>query len=192
MNVSSDTSGSDSDGLLSADDSISVGSDSDISPSDSSNEDSSELDEREFYLPEHFQENMLSLPQLSSSTCEICGSHFASFEGLKSHQRALHEGIKRKVYSYPCSQCDKVYKENRELKVHVRMVHEGIKDTPFECSFCHKKFGRKASRDVHILLHTGEFKKFDCEDCSASYKTKQNLMIHMEKKHPEKLRVEEN
>ena len=56
MNVSSDTSGSDSDGLLSADDSISVGSDSDISPSDSSNEDSSELDEREFYLPEHFQD----------------------------------------------------------------------------------------------------------------------------------------
>ena len=126
-------------------------------------------------------------------SCETCGGNFETLETLKAHQRRMHEGIRipKKVYRHSCTECGKTYSDKRELKIHTRMIHEGNKDKEFECSFCNKKFGRKASRDVHVLLHTGQFKKFVCEFCSASFKSKQNLMIHIGKHHPDQLRVEQ-
>ena len=125
-------------------------------------------------------------------SCETCGHNFASFQGLKLHQKRIHEGIRpeRKIYDFPCSECDKIYHERSNLTEHMRIVHEGIKDS-FKCSFCQKKFGRKRNLDVHILLHTGEFKRFDCEFCSATYKEKRNLQKHIEKHHTDQLRTEE-
>ena len=126
-------------------------------------------------------------------SCDICGMTFQQMEYLKNHQR-IHDGTFQKnvkVVTYNCDLCEKSYKCKKALQNHVRIIHEGINDL-FECSYCHKRFGRKSTLDTHVLLHTGEFKMHNCDFCSASFKDKRNLIKHKEKHNHNPMKVEEN
>ena len=125
-------------------------------------------------------------------SCDVCGMTFQQMEYLRNHQR-IHDGTVQKntkVVIYKCDLCEKSYKCKKALQNHVRIIHEGINDL-FECSYCHKRFGRKSTLDTHILLHTGEFKMHNCDFCSASFKDKRNLIKHKEKHNHNLLKVEE-
>ena len=53
-----------------------------------------------------------------------CGKSFTSAQSLKSHVKAVHEGIK----SHKCDHCERSFAEALDLKRHIK-VHEGIEES---------------------------------------------------------------
>uniref|UniRef100_A0A182VV42 C2H2-type domain-containing protein n=1 Tax=Anopheles minimus TaxID=112268 RepID=A0A182VV42_9DIPT len=56
------------------------------------------------------------------------------------------------------------------------MLHTG--ETPFQCSYCQKKFTRKEHLTNHVRLHTGET-PFQCSYCQKKFTRKEHLTYHV-------------
>lgn len=64
--------------------------------------------------------------------CAACGQAFAFKGDLTSHNRNVHEKVKRKKI-YSCKFCDKTYKCAKSTIIHERSVHTGkLSILPFQ------------------------------------------------------------
>ena len=81
--------------------------------------------------------------------CNICGKMFTEAGAVKSHIRAIHEGLR-----VQCDVCAKTFSQAGSLKLHVRTVHQGGKD--HSCHICGKSFSQSSSLKIHVkTLHEG-------------------------------------
>ena len=75
--------------------------------------------------------------------CEKCHKIYATRQGLHSHKKSSHGGIK-----YACNQCDYETSRHYQLIAHVKNIHDGIK---YACIHCEFKCESKESVEQHIL-----------------------------------------
>ena len=113
--------------------------------------------------------------------CNICGKKLGNLKNLKKHYK-LHTGLRE----YKCKFCDKSYKRSDHLNRHM-IVHQEDK-TPFECSYCYKKFSYKYHLKTHINnIHILNPFKFKCEICGEFFHKKIKLLKHQRREHKEKI-----
>ena len=62
--------------------------------------------------------------EANHKVCNHCGKTFSKPGHLKTHVKAVHEGVK----DQECNQCGKSFSQAGHLKGHVKAVHEGVKD----------------------------------------------------------------
>lgn len=104
--------------------------------------------------------------------CNICGKSFKSKDNLNRHV-TKHSGIR----DFKCMFCPREFYFQRELNAHFKHQHFEVKK--FVCSICDADFTTNASLKKHIaLIHMEEDRKFECDSCKLSFKTKGTLSIH--------------
>ncbi|KAJ8273220.1 hypothetical protein GJAV_G00099090 [Gymnothorax javanicus] len=117
-------------------------------------------------------------------TCLHCGRVFKRRCHLLTHVYS-HTGKKR----YSCETCDKAFSYKSNLARH-RHTHDCAK--PYSCERCGKSFTQSSTLKQHWLIHAkadalsqeadGKEVEFQlphpCTDCSASFKTRTQLLIH--------------
>lgn len=116
-----------------------------------------------------------SLRRLSKKhfSCTECEEKFPTSKRLKIHQR-WHTNKDR----YMCDECGKPSDTLDKLRMHKATHSVGFKK--FECDICGIKMGRKYHLRDHIIRHVG-LKRNCCDECSAKFVTKSDLLSH--KKH---------
>ena len=112
-------------------------------------------------------------------SCDLCGNTFRETYQLTRHKKfkCMKQDNKLILKKFECKECDKKYSDKRALETHIKIIHEGKKDN-FVCDICSKVFSRRTSFSAHKLLHTGNFKVYDCNNCTSKFKDKRNLVRH--------------
>ncbi|XP_058820772.1 zinc finger protein 845-like [Topomyia yanbarensis] len=155
---------------------------------------------RDHELKEHSQ-------QPPEYECDVCGKAFRKSSVLK-HHRKIHVPFE----NVPCTEpgCKLSFRDEALMKRHCRNVHGDV--FPWECQFCPKKLRTKEAMDIHVRVHTGEKpfacregcerrfahatdrarherskhtgeKPHKCDQCTAAYVRRRELVIHLKKQH---------
>ncbi|XP_017274629.1 telomere zinc finger-associated protein [Kryptolebias marmoratus] len=155
-------------------------------------EDASDLDRDEEYLPAGEHSPTATAPKAPSKTnrstdaaekesnkdsvqCPICHKSFKSKYYLKVHNRR-HTGER----PFGCLKCGKRYFRKENL-----FFHQGQDCTrvlTYTCPTCSSNFDTKEELRVHVVTHTGEM-PHKCSTCSEQFMYKKNLTMHMMKVH---------
>lgn len=110
--------------------------------------------------------------------CEDCGSGFVTRHRLKIHKYNLHS-IKG---TFPCELCKKTFPNHRRLKIHNDFVHKATKK--LQCPKCPAKFSYYYVRQKHLLDVHGETPViYKCNVCEKEFKRRYPLSIHIKKEH---------
>ena len=57
-----------------------------------------------------------------------------------------------------------------------------IQKEMFPCPHCEKMFTSSYGRQLHLPVHTGEY-KYRCQYCNQGFGHRQNFFVHLSKKH---------
>lgn len=87
-----------------------------------------------------------------SHSCSKCGKSFHNKARLKRHI------VSHKKKSAVCEICNETFPDGRSLMNH---RHSHTKSNQFPCFECGKTFGSRSSQQIHIRIHTGEFKFYN-------------------------------
>lgn len=87
--------------------------------------------------------------------CCFCIEIFSTVENLKAHYVSSHgyktiEEGKAPQQRKICNICKENFKNSKTLSKHIKSIHHKLKS--FICSVCSKKFSRKATLDVRIII----------------------------------------
>ena len=106
--------------------------------------------------------------------CDLC-EFVANFKsGLRRHKRSRHEGIR-----YPCDQCDHMAMERSGLKMHKQAIHG---DAKYQCDQCKFVAKMPASLAKHKKkVHEGV--RYPCDQCEHVSFTAGYLKEHKQTKH---------
>lgn len=118
--------------------------------------------------------------------CDKCEMMFRRKHDLDCHMDSKHSD---RVYPCKSEGCEKVVTSYRKLKYHMSEHHN---EENIVCSFCHRKFAKVSSRDIHVesgtckirlekkreLARNGEFTCVGWGDCEKKYTTKTHLDRH--------------
>lgn len=97
--------------------------------------------------------NRMSLLKLP---CDVCGKHYRSKFGLKTHYLTHTPKESRPVKQrMNCEFCGKWFDNHNGLQRH-RRIHTGEK--PYCCRYCPKAFAQEGNCKAHERIHTGESK----------------------------------
>ncbi|TRY64241.1 hypothetical protein TCAL_00824 [Tigriopus californicus] len=150
------------------------------------------------------------------SQCYLCGKMMKK-KSLSLHVKLVHHG--ERLRRLECPHCQKVYKTQNALVKHSR-IHSGErpyccsicgktyrvlkKDNDlwnncqrrcsgnfrYRCGICDKQFNSKFRLNNHELVHSGE-KPYRCPLCPYRCNRKDNLALHVKKKHDSDLKAAE-
>ena len=109
----------------------------------------------------------------SNYTCPKCQKGFAVLSAFQKHL-LKHEEVR----PFRCNTCDIGFKLKVHLKKHNLYRHS--LDYPCECSICGKRFKDSSAVRLHERIHS-EDRPFEC-GCGKSFKTKENLWGHQNRK----------
>lgn len=102
--------------------------------------------------------------------CDLCDTHFTSFQEAKQHYKAAHQ-----ITGYLIC-CDKKFIKAKTIDNHF-MWH--INPEQHKCEYCGKCFKQKVSYLRHIERHnTIKQKRFPCDQCGKRFVSKYYLKIH--------------
>ena len=120
------------------------------------------------------------LSDAKSHLCRICNVPCKDEAEVNLH-RKLH--LRRKG-SYRCLKCDKTFRNCNSLEHHVWVHYD---KTPFRCRYCAEYKNRRESISLHELNHLPERKKkFKCTQCEFRSWTKKTLTFHIKNTHSDK------
>lgn len=130
--------------------------------------------------------------------CDQCKKNFSTKKYLHHHMKFYHKIVLpfhmdiSKMFSndrpFKCSQCDLRFSQANGLRCH-ELSHDTFE---FKCEIenCGKKYWKKEILVEHQRRfhkqnknHDDQKLRFQCSECDENYKRKQNLNIHMKKKH---------
>lgn len=149
----------------------------------------------------HTEGGLLALESTGTKIkCEICGKSFGK-HSLRLH---LRQHTNEKIFQ--CEICKRSFSRRNNYKEHMEYVHHSkSKDEPFTigtenvvkkrrnnsgsglptdenfiCDTCGKKFRTKYSLKMHINIHTGRAKKYECPEKNCQYvaRDKTALRVH--------------
>ena len=124
--------------------------------------------------------NPIIHPDAKSHLCKICNVPCKDKAEVNLH-RKLH--LRRKG-SYECLKCDKTFRKWNYLEHHVWMHYD---KTPFRCRYCAKYKTSGYGVYLHELHHLPESqKKFECNQCEFRSWTKGRLTSHIKNAHSNK------
>lgn len=115
--------------------------------------------------------------QSEEEICQQCGESFEIPYFLNHHQKTVHNS---KDDTLICDLCGKMYMTRESLKLHKESHVVKI------CQICGKHLRNKRSFERHFSRCSGERfdeKRFFCDYCGGSWKTKQQLQNHVYGKH---------
>merc|ERR1712062_389453 len=131
--------------------------------------------------------HMKTFHPVRSFPCPDCPLIAKTAQGLRRHQKRIHEGIEA-PHRYVCDVCCFVCGDKQALKVHKAAKHQ-IDVERFYCDQCdfsslYKNSIRQHCNWVHaevkpVVPKTTHF----CEYCEYSSKSKQCLQMHIDKTH---------
>ena len=156
-------------------------------------------------LNKHIQAEHPEALALHKYSCYICPSVSPSYNVLRGHFRARHNGRQccfcpfscrhrslmedhvwmkhLNITKYTCKLCHTPLHFTRKCRylVHTKRVHEGKKD--YLCHECGKSFKTSSSFQIHYRQHTGE-KPIMCTECGFRCRQPNSLNWHKKKHHP--------
>ena len=94
--------------------------------------------------------------------CEPCDKSFKSIQGLKFHQKCIHDKIKDEK----CVFCDKHFASKTQLTTHIKKLHSEAKN--MICKVCNKGFATTADLNTHVKFVHEDHMKVDCKYCQKS------------------------
>ncbi|CAH1105902.1 unnamed protein product [Psylliodes chrysocephalus] len=100
--------------------------------------------------------------------CTMCDFKTFRTNGLNIHYKSV-------VF---CMQCGRSYKNLQTLRMHVK-----LDCGPVACPKCDKLYKNANSMNSHFYQDCGRAKRFSCSFCPACFKRKQQLLVHMSRKH---------
>ncbi|CAH2217572.1 jg444 [Pararge aegeria aegeria] len=110
--------------------------------------------------------------------CEECGTGYATKSRLKAHSKQHIGG------SFQCETCKKVYTTPMKLKNHVDVVHKMVKR--FKCTKCDERFTEYFKRQKHMVEKHGLAKlEYKCNVCDKTFDRRYILSTHMKRDHLE-------
>nr|XP_029716615.1 zinc finger protein 624 [Aedes albopictus] len=125
--------------------------------------------------------------------CDKCGSNFHSSSSLKNHIERYHSlGLDEISTIVRCEPCQQTFVDATAYRGHCSRIHQHENDQkppqlqkgkPFECDHCGKRFWSINTIRVHVQVHR-QYR--DCNQCSESFRTVQQLKKHKLIAHPEK------
>jgi len=105
-------------------------------------------------------------------TCDNCGHRFKARATVKAHMYT-HLSI---PHQCTCEVCGKTFRMRHHLEQHLKICKsERVKN--FCCNICDFKTHSRASLRNHLLTHS-DARNFSCEECGASFKSKNGLTSH--------------
>lgn len=109
--------------------------------------------------------------------CSICDKKFMSFKKRFDHLQQYHG---RAALNLTCDKCSKSFSTPGSLNNHVRKEHSTTTRDPkrFHCELCSMTFKTKSALKCHSVVHSGE-KNFECEVCHKKYGRSRTLVEHM-------------
>lgn len=103
--------------------------------------------------------------------CQLCGVVLASRNGLSSHLKSTHMGVRK----YQCNLCPYAGKSSQRLKEHV-MTHTSVH--PYSCDKCTFTCVQACQLKSHMRTHSGE-KPFKCTRCKFAAAWNVQLKCHL-------------
>ena len=95
---------------------------------------------------------------------------FATKQGLITHKKTVHDGVR-----YKCDLCDKSYTQASSLKTH-RLLHKDKK--PWSC-WCGKSYAEKSTLVAHQnVKHGNSGQRYPCNICGKEFGTNGNRKNH--------------
>ncbi|XP_063960651.1 zinc finger protein 585A-like [Lytechinus pictus] len=152
----------------------------------------------------HLQEHVMMHTGNRLYLCDKCGKGFSTKCNFKKHICRIpeKEQISQRYYIYEgsfkkflkkhvsahsensvfqCLKCGLEFHTNNDLDKHSCSTSgksiPPVLEKVHECSYCHKKFYRKAHLQEHVMTHTGE-RPFKCAHCGKGFITKSNFKKH--------------
>lgn len=125
--------------------------------------------------------HLLSHSDEKKYICDICGTFFESPENLARH--APIHSIEKK---YKCDYCSSVFPRMKEKKGHMKMHNPG-NEMLLRCNFCDAVYLTGLARSIHVkkvhsikkrTLPETNRRRFACDVCCKTYKTKSGLDTH--------------
>ena len=102
--------------------------------------------------------------------CPACGKVFATKQGLLTHKKTVHDGVRHK-----CDLCDKSYTQASSLKTH-RILHSDKK--PWSC-WCGKSYAEKSTLATHQnVKHNNSGQRYPCTICGKEFGSNGNRKNH--------------
>ncbi|XP_049883321.1 zinc finger protein 718-like [Pectinophora gossypiella] len=106
--------------------------------------------------------------------CEVCKKVFTTQQKLKNHTDAVHKLVKR----FKCSKCPERFSEYFTRQKHMVAVH-GMAPLQYKCNVCDKSFDRRYTLSRHMKRDHLEERDYQCEMCSYTCFTNNELRVHM-------------
>ncbi|XP_050359874.1 gastrula zinc finger protein XlCGF26.1-like [Nymphalis io] len=117
-----------------------------------------------------------------SFPCEMCKKVYTTPVNLKNHIDVVHKMIKR----FKCAKCDERFTEYFKRQKHMVELH-GVAPLEYKCNVCEKSFERKYMLSMHMKRDHLDERDFQCELCSYTCFTKNELKVHMIKHNGERI-----
>ena len=113
----------------------------------------------------------------SIKKCSDCAKNFKDSFALKKHQ--INECVNEAMLKCNCCSYKSIFKT--QLKKHIRLKH----NSRYTCSQCGMKYVRLKSFNKHQKNGCGSQIYFECNHCSYSTNSKNNLSRHIRSQHSE-------
>ena len=123
--------------------------------------------------------------------CEQCSFQGSSKIVLVKHMNTTHrKATEQEVGTQKCTECEEQFTSRWNIKNHIRDQHNRIEDCEYfsrgDCRFpdnvCWDKHELKTNKS------SSEDNKFTCHSCRKAFNSKNNMMNHRLKDHPDKVK----
>ena len=121
--------------------------------------------------------------QQKNFKCDLCGNEYTARNGLSSHMKTFHNSEEKPE---KCDQCEFATQTKLKLKQHKLRTHEKylLEGKKYDCNICVKTYKTRSGLQLHnFSAHTGVRPK--CDKCGKTFPQKSTLSLHKREVHSE-------
>ena len=123
-------------------------------------------------------------PEVSAESqdfrCDLCGKAFITHEQITEHMNTTHRRNKQNQQELNCTKCSEIFNSKETRDDHVQKSH-----TEIVCEECGLKCATSRILSKHIKQHHDRNKEINCNKCTESFHTEDELNYHLQNTHVE-------